>query len=158
MKRLMQQFKIKIDFNGPPENDLIGDIEEAALATFNQQQISKPVSVNVLISDNQFLRKLNNKYRGYDRATDVLAFPMHESVAGLEGHVGDIAISLEAARKQAQEARHSVNSELKLLVVHGILHLLGYDHEIEDDKKEMWAAQTSVLNKISSEIHFPASG
>jgi len=154
----MQQFKINVDFNGPPDNDLIGVIEKAALATFNQQHISKPVSVNVLISDNQFLRKLNNKYRGYDRATDVLAFPMDENMAGLEGHVGDIAISLEAARKQAQEAGHSVNSELKLLVIHGFLHLLGYDHENEDDKKEMWAAQTSIFNKISSEIHFPASG
>ncbi|GMQ79386.1 MAG: rRNA maturation RNase YbeY [Anaerolineae bacterium] len=154
----MQQFKINVDFTGPPDNDLIGVIEEAALATFNLQQISKPVSVNVLISDNQFLRELNYKYRGYDRATDVLAFPMDENVAGLEGLIGDMAISLEAAGKQAREARHSVISELQLLVVHGCLHLLGYDHVDEDDKKEMWAAQTSVLNKISSEIHFPASG
>ncbi len=153
----MQQFKINIDFTGPPDNDLIGVIEEAALATFNLQQISKPVSVNVLISDNQFLRKLNHKYRGYDRATDVLAFPMDENVAGLEGHIGEIVISLEAAWKQAREARHSVNSELQLLVVHGCLHLLGYDHANEDDKKEMWAAQKSVLNKVSSEIHLPAS-
>jgi probable rRNA maturation factor len=154
----MQQFKINVDFTGPPDNDFIGAIEEAARAISNLQQISKPVSVNVLISDNKFLRKLNHKYRGYDRATDVLAFPMDENVAGLEGHIGDIAISLEAAWKQAREARHSVNSELQLLVVHGFLHLLGYDHENEDDKKEMWAAQTSILNMISSEIHFPASG
>ncbi len=154
----MQQFKINIDFTGPPDNDLIVVIEEAALATFNLQQISKPVSVNVLISNNQFLRKLNHKYRGFDRSTDVLAFPMDENVAGLEGHIGDIAISLEAASKQAREARHSVNSELQLLVVHGCLHLLGYDHENEDEKKEMWAAQTSVLYKVSTEIHLPASG
>ena len=153
----MQQFKINIDFSGPPVNDLIEVIQEAALATFNLQQISKPVSVNVLISDNQFLRKLNHKYRGYDNATDVLAFPMDENVVGLEGHIGDIAISLEAAGKQAREARHSVNSELQLLVVHGCLHLLGYDHEKEDDKEEMWAAQTRVLEKVSSEINIPAS-
>ena len=153
----MQQFKINIDFTGPPDNDLIGIIEKAARATFNLQHISKPVSVNVLISDNHFIRKLNHKYRGYDRATDVLAFPMDENVAGLEWHIGDIAISLEAVSKQAREARHSVNSELQLLVVHGCLHLLGYDHENKDDRKEMWAAQSRVLNGINSEIYYPAS-
>lgn len=152
----MQQFKINIDFTGLHDNEIIGAIEEAAQATFNLQQLSKPVSVNLLISDNQFLRELNHKYRGYDRGTDVLAFPMDENVAGLEGHIGDIAISLEAAGKQAQESRHSVISELQLLVVHGCLHLLGYDHKKEDDKEEMWAAQTRVLEKVNSEINIPA--
>ena len=154
----MQQFKINIDFTGIFDGELIALVEDAAQAALAEGNPSNPVSVNLLISDDHYLHKLNLQYRGYDRPTDVLAFSMNEDVNGLDELLGDIAISMEAAERQADEASHSVKSELQLLVVHGILHLLGHNHETDQDKKVMWAVQANVLNQLDPEINVPASG
>ena len=154
----MPQFKINIDFTGAPDKEMVEFIEAAAVTTLNEVKLSNPVSVNLLIADDQYLQNLNHQYLGYDQATDVLAFPMDEDVDGLEGHLGDIAISMDAVVRQAEEARHSAISELQQLVVHGILHLLGYDHDTEQNRDKMWAIQTKILSQLNSVIQFPASG
>ncbi|MFC1568204.1 rRNA maturation RNase YbeY [Candidatus Margulisiibacteriota bacterium] len=79
--------------------------------------------VNLVLLNDAEIRKLNRKYRGKDKATDVLAFPMNE-----DGIVGDIAISTETARKNARRFGVNYREEMKRLVIHGTLHLLGYDH------------------------------
>jgi probable rRNA maturation factor len=79
------------------------------------------------------IRRLNRDFRGRDRATDVLSFPGAKSIEGR--HLGDIAISVPAARRQAAAAGHSVERELKILALHGVLHCLGHDHE--SDRGEM---------------------
>jgi probable rRNA maturation factor len=89
--------------------------------------------LTILLCGDAFLRRLNARYRGKDRSTDVLSFP-----AGDERHpdgtrpLGEIAISVPQAARQARAAGHSLARELRLLALHGYLHLLGYDHEVDD--------------------------
>ncbi|MBI1873742.1 MAG: rRNA maturation RNase YbeY [Acidobacteria bacterium] len=86
-----------------------------------------------LITDGQ-IRSLNRRYRRLDRSTDVLSFPAlsftgPRRTSQRDSHLGDVAISLDTARRQARELGHSVRTELRVLALHGLLHLLGYDHE-----------------------------
>jgi len=86
--------------------------------------------VSVLLTTDVALRKLNRQFRGKNKPTDVLSFPADTLVQRQEK--GDLAISVETARKQAREQGHSLASELKILMLHGLLHLAGYDHETDD--------------------------
>jgi probable rRNA maturation factor len=98
------------------------------------------------------LQEYNRRYRGLDEPTDVLAFAAQEKPAdqrfkappGTEHWLGDIVISLPRARQQAREAHHPVNDEVRLLAVHGFLHLLGYDHAEPDEE----TAMTTLTNRI----------
>lgn len=84
-------------------------------------------SVGVALVGDVAMRRYNREFRGKDRTTDVLSFP-----DGEDGHVGDVVISVPQAGRQARERGHSVGREVRLLLVHGWLHLLGYDHETDD--------------------------
>jgi len=88
--------------------------------------------VSIIFTSDEKIREYNREFRNIDRETDVLSFPLGER--NLEGKVnlGDIIISIETAKRQAQELGHSINEELKILIIHGLLHLLNYDHEIDD--------------------------
>jgi len=94
--------------------------------------------VSVLLSTDKEIRRLNRQFRGKDRATDVLSFPTYvPHVPKTMGHeapeiAGDLAISVDTARKQAAVIGHSVSTEIKVLMLHGLLHLAGYDHETDD--------------------------
>jgi probable rRNA maturation factor len=85
--------------------------------------------VSVLLTTDRRIRRLNRQYRGIDKATDVLSFPADSLVQKQEK--GDLAISVETARRQAAEQGHALTSELQLLILHGLLHLAGYDHETD---------------------------
>ena len=85
--------------------------------------------VDVLLADDLTLRRLNRNFRGKNKATDVLSFPAAPELAG--AHAGDLAISLETAGRQAAEYGHSVRDEVRILLLHGVLHLLGLDHETD---------------------------
>jgi probable rRNA maturation factor len=82
--------------------------------------------VTVLLTSDVAIRRLNRQFRGKNKATDVLSFPALEMVAGV---AGDLAISVETARIQAREQGHALGTEIKVLMLHGLLHLAGYDHE-----------------------------
>ncbi|MEM9291154.1 MAG: rRNA maturation RNase YbeY [Acidobacteriota bacterium] len=96
----------------------------------------------VRFADDEELRRLNREYRGKDRPTDVLSFPGEDELevpegitaqdAAAERYLGDVAISVPTARRQAQRAGHGVDRELQILLLHGALHCLGYDHESDD--------------------------
>jgi probable rRNA maturation factor len=88
------------------------------------------------------MRSLNRQFRGKDYATDVLSFPSDE-----RGFLGDIVIAEGVAVAQAKFARHSVATELKVLALHGLLHLLGYDHEADDDDGRMARAEARLRKK-----------
>jgi probable rRNA maturation factor len=96
--------------------------------------------VDVLLSDDRRLRQLNREWRGKNKATDVLSFPAPSEMAGV--HAGDLAISLDTAQKQALEQGHTLRDEVRVLLLHGLLHLAGMDHEV--DGGEM-AAREDVL-------------
>jgi rRNA maturation RNase YbeY len=98
-----------------------------------------PSSIAVRITDDAELRRLNAAYAGNDSITDVLSF------AGSDGHLGDLAISWAMAVRQAAEHRHAPATELGLLCVHGLLHLLGWDHKTAAERKEMTRLTVSAL-------------
>lgn len=107
--------------------------------------------VVITITDAATVQTLNAQYRGIDAPTDVLSFenipdpdfPVAE--AGLDDYLGDIIIAWPVAQKQAERAGHTPLDELQLLTVHGILHLLGFDHDSPANKATMWQAQSQIL-------------
>jgi len=106
--------------------------------------------VSISFVDSDEIKVLNRDYRGKDEATDVLSFPVSEELAmGPDISLGDIVICMDVAKAQAEEYRHTLERELAFLVVHGMLHLLGYDHETPEDDAEMCAAQDEILGKLS---------
>ncbi len=98
------------------------------------------VELSIAFVDKGVIRELNGKYRGIDRDTDVLSFPMEE-----EDMLGDVVICPEVAVRNAEKAGRPADKEIELLVVHGMLHILGYDHEDRQKKDEMWARQAELL-------------
>lgn len=99
-------------------------------------------SINIVLIDSTEIRELNKTYRDKDQETDVLTFP-----DGYLNNLGDVFISIPQCEIQANEFEHSFNRELGFLVVHGFLHSLGYDHQTEDEEKEMNNLQEQILNK-----------
>jgi rRNA maturation RNase YbeY len=107
--------------------------------------------LSILLVNDRRIRRLNRRYRHIDRATDVLAFPMQEGVGrGIHPwFLGDVVISLERADKQAREKGHPLKQEVWTLLVHGILHLLGYDHEKSTkEASRMTRKEKSILRKV----------
>lgn len=115
----------------------------AVLAFLGEQD----VELSVALVDDARMQQLNQQFRGKDRTTDVLAFSQRDGEAlGETALLGDVVISIPTARRQAQERGHSVTVEVRELLVHGILHLLGYDHEISEAEAErMFTRQREVL-------------
>ncbi|ORT99447.1 GTP-binding protein Era [Anaerovibrio sp. JC8] len=112
--------------------------------------------VSITLTNNEYIHQLNNKYRGLDRPTDVLSFAFADSQdqepeieGGLETEIlGDIIISVDKAKEQAKEYGHSLKRELSFLTVHGMLHLMGYDHMDEEERLEMEEEQRYVMNQL----------
>ena len=110
--------------------------------------------VSITLTDNAYIHKLNKQYRGIDRPTDVLSFALNESEepeieGGMAVNVlGDLIISVERAEEQAADFGHSVRREMAFLTVHGMLHLLGYDHMEDEEREEMEAEQRFVMEKL----------
>lgn len=89
-------------------------------------------NVSVLLTGDEQMRQLNRQYRHKDKTTDVLSFPADPESAAMSGHAGDLVISLETARREAASRRHALEIEVRVLLLHGLLHLAGYDHESDD--------------------------
>ena len=100
--------------------------------------------VSIVLTDNEYIKELNRKYRSVARATDVLAFPMDEEI------LGDIVISVEKAKQQAPIYRESIENEVARLVIHGVLHLLGYVDSNRAKSKKMHAREEEILKEILS--------
>jgi len=132
-------------------------LSQAIKETIRLSDGPEEAEVSLMIVDDQRIHKLNLEYRGVDRPTDVLSFALQEEVdeePDLEFEddmLGDIVISAERAREQAQEYGHSFEREIVYLAVHGALHLLGYDHEEEQDKQEMRSKEEAVMTLVSLE-------
>lgn len=146
----------------------IKELERTIIFALKEEEVLVPTEVSLLFVDNNEIREINNRTRGIDRATDVLSFPMldyprdkvyKESYkdfdfdetyrAGEDLVLGDIVLSLEQALEQSQDYRHSFQREASYLVVHSILHLLGYDHMAEGEKKKMRKREEDILNKLN---------
>jgi probable rRNA maturation factor len=101
---------------------------------------------DVSIVDNQRIKKINNKYRHVNKTTDVLSFAMHDAKQPKTELLGEIFINYQQARKQATI---SVDCEITLLFIHGVLHLLGYDHKNKTDKNEMFLIQNKIIEQLN---------
>ena len=116
--------------------------------------IEPHTEVSVVLSTDEYIRELNRQYRGKDCPTDVLSFALNEGeeVEVIDGPeevlLGDIIISLDTAARQAEEYGHSLERELAYLTVHGMLHLLGYDHMNEEEKQEMRQEEEHILSLL----------
>lgn len=114
----------------------------------------KGAELSVTFTDNEGIHSENLRMRGVDAPTDVLSFPMFEDVADTEGDCsfGDILLSLEKADEQAALYGHSYEREVIFLVVHSMLHLIGYDHMEEDEEQEMRSKQREIMKKLGLEV------
>lgn len=153
------------------------DVDDAYAAAVNTETLAAAVraalrhqgvgagEVTVVVTSDEEVRQINRTYRGIDAATDVLSFAARdeaeagsppltmppELAAELAGYLGDIVIAYPYAARQAGQYGVSVTSELRLLVVHGTLHLLGLDHDTPDAEAAMWAAQEAVLAEFGDQ-------
>lgn len=135
--------------------ELIADqiLNSAAEAVLLECEVPESPSLLVRITDDEELKALNLQYRGINKTTDVLSFPADFTDPDLDSrYLGDVVIAYPRAEEQAQKRGHFVESELQLLVVHGVLHLLGYDHGDNKDKEEMWSLQSQILDKLGLDI------
>jgi probable rRNA maturation factor len=114
-------------------------------------------SLTIVITSDPKIQDLNHQFRGIDSPTDVLSFPAgYQDPEVSATYLGDVIISYPRALSQAEQRGHSVEDEIQLLVVHGILHLVGHDHGDPTDKAKMWAAQDAVL--VQLDISFDILG
>lgn len=122
-------------------------LEQAASAALTHQ--SAQGDLTIVLTDDEQLHRLNRDFLGIDAPTDVLSFPASETDPETgAAYLGDILISIPRAQTQAQLAGHSLADETRLLVVHGVLHLLGHDHAEADEKARMWKMQDEILASL----------
>ena len=147
---------------------LINIINEVCEQSLKAEEMNVPYQISLLFVDNEEIREVNRDTRGIDKATDVLSFPMLDYpqnkvfkevykdtkfneiyLDGDELVLGDMVLSLERAKEQSIEYNHSFNREVCYLVVHSILHLLGYDHMEDEEKKVMRKREEEILGKLN---------
>lgn len=138
-----RQEKIEVS---PSINDII---EESIREVLLDEMKSLDYEISISLVDNEEIKLLNAEYRNIDKETDVLSFAMEQEfdIPGIS-ILGDIIISLEKANEQAKEFYHSLEREIAYLTVHSMYHLLGYDHIVEEDKKEMRKKEKNIMKKI----------
>ena len=134
-------------------------IEKVLSKCFEEEKITNSkLNITITLTTPKNIQKINKEYRNVDRATDVLSFPMFEKEElkikieneeyEHEDILGDIIISIEKVKEQAEEYEHSFERELSYMVVHGFYHLMGYDHIEEKDKKDMRIKEDKILNEL----------
>ena len=130
-------------------------VREAIKGTLMHEKFKYPAEVSVTFTNNEYIYSLNKEYRGVDRHTDVLSFPLYEDgvfppeECQISACLGDIVISMERCEEQAKEIGNSTLRELAFLTVHSTLHLLGYDHErSEEDDELQCRKQREITDKL----------
>jgi probable rRNA maturation factor len=109
-----------------------------------------PSEISVILSDDEHIRELNKQHRGMDKPTNVLSFPpaRMKTPAGVPRFLGDIVIAFETVEREAREEAKPIENHLTHLVVHGVLHLLGYDHEDDEEAEMMEARERQILARM----------
>ena len=129
-------------------------LKQTVLDVLDAEKADSPVEIDCLVTDDSTIQSLNRKYRGIDRPTDVLSFALDEGGAGetvfprhpgAKAKMGILVVSYPTAQAQAANSRVSVEEELRLLLVHGVLHILGYDHSGRSDTATMRRREREIL-------------
>lgn len=139
------------------QNDLgfgcnIARLQDAARTVLSLHEVEPEVSLSIVLTDDAHIAALNLQFREVDAPTDVLSFPADPPPVAIPGeppYLGDLVIAYPYAAAQAERAGHDLEDSLALLVVHGTLHLLGYDHDSDSNRAEMWAAQDEALKTLN---------
>lgn len=138
------------------DSSVLPNFNLCVLTTLENQDVSVDSDITIVVSDDDHIHKLNWDFLKQDAPTDVLAFPAgHIDPDTDHQYLGDVVISYPRATIQAKTAGHPTSSELCLLTVHGVLHLLGHDHDRPEGKAEMWHAQTQILSILGIEVNSP---
>lgn len=147
---------VEINFLDIEENkgykEIINTVVKKCFEEENLQR--KNLYINIILTNPKNIKKINKQYRNIDKETDVLSFPMFEKeeIPNIEGNIpdvlGDIVISIERVKEQANEYRHTFERELSYMVVHGFYHLMGYDHMVEEEKNIMRQKEENILGKL----------
>lgn len=119
-------------------------LQEVAALVLARHEGNTESDVTIAITDDESITELNRQYRDVDGPTDVLSFPM-DAMPGDVPYLGDLVIAYPYASAQAAREGHTLDDSLTLLVVHGMLHLLGYDHDTPERRADMWTAQEAAL-------------
>ncbi|NPV55954.1 MAG: rRNA maturation RNase YbeY [Anaerolineae bacterium] len=131
----------------------INSVHEVALFTLSNHGIGNDYELTIAFVSDSRIRTLNKTYLENDAVTDVLAFPaMEPDPYSGQLYLGDVAISVPQAARQAVEHNISTHEEITILIVHGILHLLGYDHDNTENKAHMWKFQNAILSSLDNPI------
>lgn len=136
-----------------------GWLERIVGQCLSYENIDYGCEVGVTFVDDEAIRMLNREHRNIDRKTDVLSFPMLSDVRSVEKtdidpetglvYLGDVVISVETAMRQAEEFGHSLEREIAFLTVHSMMHLMGYDHICESDRRIMRTHEEAVLDELN---------
>jgi probable rRNA maturation factor len=149
------EISVGVEFRGLVDEDWVRRIGKYVLEA---EGVTPPYEVSLVFTDSETVQRLNRDYRGVDEATDVLAFGMLPQGEGDSSfalppdgvtRLGEVIISYPQAVEQAGEEGHSVDKELALLIIHGMLHLLGYDHEKPEEEARMRARERELLEEIA---------
>ena len=142
-------YKITVLVDSPFEKKVDPQIYEKCAVTVLEVQELESGIVSLVFTDEEQIRHMNQTYAGLDEPTDVLSFPSDftDPESGIPNY-GDVIIAVPVARRNADKQGHALENELAILVVHGVLHLLGFDHGDEEEKATMWGIQSTVLTKL----------
>lgn len=145
----MSPFEIEVETQIPVDPGIKSLVARAVSKTLIHEGIEPWAAVSVLFVDDAGISRLNREFLGSDQPTDVLSFPSGSPMPGAESYLGDIAISLPMARRQAESAGHTLKEEIGLLAIHATLHLLGYDHDEPVKEQRMWRIQSKILDSLN---------
>ncbi|GBD09818.1 Endoribonuclease YbeY [Candidatus Thermoflexus japonica] len=143
--------RVRIEIRAPRAYQAPGRVaglRRAARAVLRRHGLEDRAALTVALVDEETIRRLNRIYRGIDAPTDVLSFPARVEIPPGIRYLGDVVIAFPYAVRQAQQEGHPLDGELALLTVHGVLHLLGYDHETGPERRRMWAIQREILRQL----------
>jgi probable rRNA maturation factor len=150
-----------------PEDKIVVEVDEPYAAETDARELARAIAatllaedrpegeVTLLVTDDETIAAYNQQYRGVEGATDVLSFAAQEPTPGfvtapeMASYLGDIVIALPFTRRQAAALDRPLIDELRLLAVHGTLHLLGYDHAEPEEEAAMWARQDAILAELA---------
>ena len=140
-------FEISVQLRHHGWNDDIENLEQRCRVTALRVLESKqsPAELSLVLADDDFVRGLNRQFRDQDRATNVLSFPGDTGFEGAPEILGDVVIAYQTTAREAIEAKIKLVDHLSHLIVHGVLHLLGYDHETAEDAKKMESREVEIL-------------
>lgn len=136
------------------DDEIFDLINKCIIESLNLENFTQNVEISLSIVNNEEIKKINNLYRNINKETDVLSFPLLDDFQNIKDNthpipLGDIIISIEKAITQANEYNHSLKREICFLIVHSMLHLLGYDHMEKTEEEIMFKKQDIILDKLN---------